>query len=460
MDILDSSLSRDINAILNGPAQNNQYYWTVQIHCGPADDTVESQKVLSIDYTCDYEINFADEIILRCVIGGGAYAYHVYPNLTQLEITLHQVPINEVGGGVNSADAKVSQRYIATLLNPFNPAVESNGMNQPNETSLDLTNQLETDFQLIAKPVNQFRMRTFGGIFRNQTTADVIKHILTSESAAVEVDAASVPQGVEMVVANNTTARDHIVIPQGKRLVDVPGYIHEQCGGVYNAGLAYYFTDDHWFVFPPYNNANFDQATRTMTIINVPANRLPAIEQTYQKVGNNLTVLATGDTKLKNFSEESIMTHGNGVRFGDADQFMENYAKSGDNKAVAGRGGSNNEFTTITRDNGLNNVLQAERRINSNPFWEYSQLAARDGSIVALSWENSDPTQLYPGMPVKILFLQDEEVSSITGLLIKAHHYVNTVGSGFQTNRHHTTSNLMVFCKREVDLTDDDPTSV
>jgi hypothetical protein len=455
MDILESSLARDIRSITDTPAQGTYAYWTVQIHCGPNDDTVESIKVLSIDYTCDYEQNFADEIILRCVIGGGAYAYHVYPNLTQLEITLHQVPVNQVGGGVDDEETKQSERYIATLLNPTNPAVSGNQMNQPNEDTLDLTNLLEVDFQLIAKPVNQFRMRTFGGIFRNQTTEDVIKHILTSESAAIEVDADAVPKGVEMVKANNTTPRDHIVVPQGKRLVDVPGYIHEKCGGVYNAGLAYYFTDDHWFVFPPYNNANFDQATRTMTIINVPPNRMPAIEQTFKKEGNNLTVLGTGDTSLKNFSEEAIMNKGNGVRFGDADKFMEAYSKTSDNKAVAGRGGSNNEFTTIKRDNGLNNVLQAERRINSNPFWEYSQLAARDGSIIAMTWENSDPSLLYPGMPVKILFLQDDEVSAVTGLLIKAHHYVNTVGAGFQTNRHFTTSNLFMFCKREVDLTGD-----
>jgi hypothetical protein len=456
MDILDSSLSRDIKDILNSDPQNNNSYWTIQIHCGTQDDTVESIKVLSIDFICDFERNFADEIILRCVIGGGAYAYHVYPNLDQLEITLHQVPVYEVGGGVDTDDATVSQRYIATLLNPFNPAVESNAMNQPDETSLDLTNLLEIDFQLIPKQVNQFRMRTYGGIFRNQTVEDVIKHVLTSESANVDVDSDAVPKGVEMVAANNKTARDHIVIPQGTKLVKVPDYIHEKCGGVYNAGLAAYFSGDHWYVFPPYNNANFDSTPRTMTIINVPPNRMPAIEQTYKKEGNNLTVLATGDTKLKNFSEDLVMNHGNGVRFGDADKFMENYSKLGDNKAVAGRGGTNSEFTTIKRDNGLNNVMQAANRINSNPFWEYSKLAARDGSIISLSWENSDMTQIYPGMPVKILFMQDDDISSITGLLIKAHHYVNTFGSGFQTNRHFTTSNLMIFCKRVVDLSSDD----
>jgi hypothetical protein len=366
------------------------------------------------------------------------------------------VPVYEVGGGVDTDDATVSQRYIATLLNPFNPAVESNAMNQPDETSLDLTNLLEIDFQLIPKQVNQFRMRTYGGIFRNQTVEDVIKHVLTSESANVDVDSDAVPKGVEMVAANNKTARDHIVIPQGTKLVKVPDYIHEKCGGVYNAGLAAYFSGDHWYVFPPYNNANFDSTPRTMTIINVPPNRMPAIEQTYKKEGNNLTVLATGDTKLKNFSEDLVMNHGNGVRFGDADKFMENYSKLGDNKAVAGRGGTNSEFTTIKRDNGLNNVMQAANRINSNPFWEYSKLAARDGSIISLSWENSDMTQIYPGMPVKILFMQDDDISSITGLLIKAHHYVNTFGSGFQTNRHFTTSNLMIFCKRVVDLSSDD----
>lgn len=452
MDILDSSLGLDIKSVMSSTPTDSNYYWTCEIHCGP-DDTIDAMKVLSIDFTCDFERNFTDEVILRATVGGGQYAYHVYPNLSQLEITLYKVPVAEIGGGVDG-DPSQTERYVATLLTPFNPAVESNGMNQPSEYTLDLTNLLELDFQLVTKPVEQFRMRTFGAIFRNQTVQDVIKHVLTEQCKLVDTDDIVVPAGVDMVDANNKAKRTHIVIPQGTRLINVPGYIHEHCGGVYNAGMAYYFQGDHWYVFPPYNNVNFDQNPRQVTIINVPANRMPGIERTYKKDGNNLLIIATGDTKLINESEKLIGNQGNGVRFGDADQFMTNFTKTEDNKTVAGRGGNNSEFTTIKRETGLNNVQHADSRITANPFWEYSKLAARDGSVMLMSWEHSNPSEIYPGMPVKILYLQDDEINTIYGLVIKAHHYVDTVGQGFQTSRHFTTSNLMIFCKRDLDAND------
>jgi len=450
MDILESALGSDIKAVMTASATDSNYYWTCEIHCG-TEDTIKVIKVLSIDFVCDYETKFTDEVLLRCVVGGGQYAYHVYPYLSQLEITLYKVPVVEVGGGVDM-DPSQSERYVATLLKPFNPAVEANAMNQPDEYSLDLTNLLEVDFQLVTKPVEQFRMRSYGGIFRNQTVEDVIKHVLTDQSKQVETDQNQVPVGVDMVSANNTAKRDHIVIPHGTRFVDVPGYINAKCGGVYNSGFAYYFHADHWYVFPPYNNANFDTNPRTATIVNVPSNRMPGIERTYRKVGNNLTILATGDTNLFNSSEKSILNEGNGVRFADANQFMENFVKTKDNKTVAGRGGNNSEFTTISRENGLNNVLTSENRITANPFTEYSKLAARDGILVALSWEHSNPQEIYPGMPVRILYLDTDEIKTVYGLIIKAQHYVNTVGQGFQTNRHFTTSNLLIFCRRALDV--------
>ena len=454
MDILDSALGADIKKISANDKALSMYYWSADIHCGD-DLTVPAFKVLSIDFICDYTNKFSDEIILQITIGGGTYAYQIYPCLNKLEITLYKIPVNEVGGGNLDGAPAQSERYVATLVKPWNPVIEGNTYNQPDQMAMDLTNLLTIDIQLIPKSVDQLRMRTFGGILRNTTVQDAIKSVLTNESKIIKADSQATPTGVEMVAANNTAKREHILIPQGTRLVDVPGYIHKKCGGVYNAGFAYYFLNDTWFVFPPYNNVDFNKAKRTITLIRVPPNRMPGTERTYMVAGSAVTAIVTGDTKLNNKSESMQLNDGNGVRFGDANVVMEDFVKVQGNKATAGRGGSNNEFTSIKRPNGYNNVTTSDKKITSNPFVEFSDLAKRDGVLLAMSWENSDPTLIYPGMPVKILFMEQDDIRETYGVLIHAHHYVQTMGDGFQTNRHITTSNLSIFTKREIDIGDD-----
>lgn len=454
MDILDSSLGTQIRDIAANATTTN-FFWDAEIHCAEG-LTVHCFKLLNIDFVCDYTNNFTDEVTCRLAIGAGDYAYDVYPNMAKLEITLFKIPVNEVGGGSTEGGEVQTQRYTATIVKPQNPVIASNSFNQPDKNALNLTNMLEIDFQLIPKAVNQFRMRNFGGIFRNVTTEDCVRAILTSESKLIKTDVDTMPVGVQMVPGNNKTKRDHIVIPQGTRLVDVPGYIHSRCGGVYNAGFAYYFLNNTWYVFPPYNNVDFAQAQKTLTLIRVPKNRMPGTERTFKVNGDAVTAIVTGDTRSSNKTESMMLNEGNGVRFGDADKMMEDFVKVQGNKATAGRGGTNNEFTTISRPDGLNNVLNSETRISSNPFVEYSKLAFRDGIQMAMSWENSDPTLIYPGMPVKILFMEDDEIRETFGLIVHAHHYVQTLGTGFQSNRHMCTSNLVVFTKRQIDYGDDE----
>ena len=454
MDVLDSALGTDIKKITNNDQGSASYYWSADIHC-TADNTIQAFKVLSIDFVCDYVNNFTDEIILSLTLGGGAYTYQVYPNMNNLEITLYKTPVNEVGGGSDDSRDIESERYVATLVKPWNPAITGNTFNQPDEMGLDLSNMFTIDFQLISKSVDQFRMRSFGGIFRNVTVEQVIKSVLTTESKIVNADNEAIPTGVEMIDANNTTIREHILIPQGTRLVDVPGLIQNKAG-VYNSGFAYYFLNDTWYVFPPYNNVDFNKAKRTLTLIRVPPNRMPGAERTFIKAGDSVTAIVTGDMKLNNLTESLMLNQGNGVRFGDADKFMEDFVKVEGNKATAGRGGTNNEFTTIKRPNGYNNVLNSDRKISANPFVEYSKLASRDGVFLSMSWENSDPTLIYPGMPVKILFMEQDEIRETYGVLIHAHHYVQTLGNGFQSNRHICASNLTIFTKREIDIGVDD----
>lgn len=447
MEIEQSSLSREVTSIISGDVKPVHYTWTADVHANG--ETHRALKVLSIDFNEDYEASFAEEIMIRLALSGGTYAKRIYPFQGQLEITLYRTPIKEASD-VNDPEAVLNvERYSATLVDTGNPAIENSGINAISETALNLTNILEVNFQLVNKALEQLRVISVGGIYRNSTVEDVVKGVLTTESKRVQVEGSRMPKGVDMVEASNKVKREHIVLPQGTRLVDVPEYVHKRCGGIYNAGLGYFLRGDYWYVYPCYDTTRFPHVTRTLTVINVPKNKFPNVERTYRKDGNNLVVLATGQVKFRDDSEVQQLNRGNGVRFADANKFMDGFVKTQNNKTVASRGTNNSEFEALQRKDNISIAPLSARPINANPFVEYSAIARRDGAIFAFVWENSFPNLVFPGMMVKVLYLEDDEIKEHYGVLVKAHHFVQMRGQGMTEVRYVTHSTLSVFIKQE-----------
>lgn len=447
MDIEDSSLYREVQAIVNDTAKPVHYAWQAQIHVG--NNTYTPLKVLSIDFVCDYELKYADDIILTVSIPGGTYAKQIYPNKSNIDITLLKQPLTEAGDIIDPNQTPQSERYTATLIDKGNPMLEANGMNTPTEDTLNMTNIFEVQFQLVNKALEQLRMIAVGGIYRNCTVGDVITGIMTKESTQVKVDGVRMPQGVNMVPANNTAKRDHVIIPQGIKLVNVPEYVQRQCGGVYSAGLGYYLQGDYWYVYPCYDPTRATSTSNTLTLINVPQNKFPGIERTYRLNGNNVIAMATGQVSFKDDADVQQLNHGNGTRFADATKVMESFTTTVNNKTIMSRGANNSEFTSVTRPNGNNNVPVSNQPINANPYLQFSQLARRNGSFLHLVWENSDPTKLFPGMVVQLLYLNESTVSTVSGVVLKVHHYVHLKEKGFTATRHTCNTALSLFVQRQ-----------
>jgi hypothetical protein len=250
-----------------------------------------------------------------------------------------------------------------------------------------------------------------------------------------------------MVKASNQKSREQIVIPHGTKLSEIAHHVHYKCGGLYSAGLGYYLQGDYWYVYPCYDTTRFAEADKTLTVINVPPNRMPGIERTYRLDGTNLVALATGKIKFRDSTNELQLNHGNGVRFVDADTLMEKFVQTTGNKAIAARGRTNSEFIAEKRVNGKNFVASGLKPINANPYVEYSALAKRQGSLITLVWENANRALLYPGMPTKIMYLDGEEIKVLYGVLLHVHVFVSLKDPGIEARRYATNLMLGVFVK-------------
>lgn len=344
------------------------------------------------------------------------------------------------------------ERFTAVLIDKGNPMMNNSGPNTPTQEALDLTNIVTVTFQLQNKAVEQMRMRSYGNTFRDQTVEDVLLTIMTTESQKVKVDSSMKPLGVDIVKPSRQGKQKHISIPQGIPLVDIPNYIHLREGGIYSAGLGYFYENRYWYIYPCYDVTRFKKVEKTVTVINVPTNKLPQVERTYLQNGSSLIIIATGEVKFADDSTKNQLALGNGLMFADANKLNEVGEVKG-NKLVASRAKVASEFVGQSRDNGNNYVPRSNAMVSGNPYVQFSTIARREGSVFAFVWDNSEGNLLFPGMMAKILYLEENDIKEIYGVVLKAHEFTELVGNGATASRHTTRTMVSIFTERIVEDT-------
>lgn len=451
MDFTQSSLWKDAQRVLaNGRFSRRRI--TAVFHVDGVD--YPAQKVEYVDIEKDYRHNFADVLILQITIGMGAYAMRFYPNMDKIECTLSFIPSGQDGERDGYTEKPRIERFKAIMLNPSTRAIDLNRSREISEKSLDLTEMATAQFQLINKAVDQLRGVMLGGIYRDCKADEVLVQSLTQHSLLVKnVDTDQMPKGVDIVEVTATVKRNHIPIPQGTKLTKLSDYLQSECNGIYASGVACYYQGNYWYVFPPFDTTRFNKTKRTLTVINAPAGTLPASERSYYKNGDHITILATGSSNLVNQSDRIISQTGSGLRFGNAEEFMENFVDVQDNVALASRGKNVTEYRAIDRPDGNYLVPVSKAKITSNNLQQMSDMAAKDGALFTVVWEHAVHDVLEPGMVTRIMYLDNGLARFVDAVLLKAHYYLYAT-PGPASFSHNTEATLTFFIQRKQPIHD------
>lgn len=449
MEIDNLPIYQEIQSIINDGPKPVYFTWTAIIHVG--EDEFEAIKLIDIDFKKDYVNNFSDEILLRLLIPYGLWGKVIYPNRTKLEITLIRKPIEEVAD-VDKKDEDIeSIKYTAVpLVTDRLPIPTGKEVNTLTMREMDMKSVFPVDFQLFDKSIERLRMVTVGGIFRRTSAADVIKSVLATESAKVKIKTGKTFEGVDIVEPDNKEKREHVLVPYGTKIYDLADYAQFNIGGVYSTGINCYFHNKYWFVYPLFNTARLDKAKKTAVILKVPKNRYTGIERTYKEDGDTLYILGTSDSDFTDDAGTNFLQDGNAVRFADSRRFLRDIIKKGNNKAIISRSKVNHEFSfkkheDDVREDELQNSQLSRARINSNPFSERSSMASKYGAFYIFHWENADPSLLFPGMMIKIHFLDKNVMKELHGVLLFAHSSVQMKNRGITSNRHICSVMLTIF---------------
>jgi hypothetical protein len=442
MPIENTPIYDEVKKIIGG-TEGVFFKWTCEFIAGS--EIIVPFKLVSVDIVRNYNQDYSDDIQIKVMFTEGVFNKKIMPWLASLEIALKRSPI-VVGEATANANQKAEvQRYRGIFLEEPTPYVKGATPDNIDTEGADLTGFKVVEFQLMDMVIEQLRGRSVGGIFKNAKAADVLRLLLGKESKKIDVPSEIAVKGVDMVEPSNTTVRETVIIPHGLPLIDLPDYLQVHCGGIYSAGMGFYLQRGMWYVFPEFDTTRFKKELKTLTVINVPPNKMPGVDHTYRTTGNQVIILSTGGFRHSDDSDNLQLNIGNGVRFTNADNVIDGYGKYENGKYSVDRTKNNSEFTAFDRPTGINKAMVSNVRITSNPFNEYSSLARRNCSHVMFVWENSNDSLIYPGMPCKLIYEDNDEVKETEGVVNQVHHYTTGRGSSMIDDRYQTQSTVIIL---------------
>jgi hypothetical protein len=262
------------------------------------------------------------------------------------------------------------------------------------------------------------------------TREDLIRGILGGETAKIYVDGKPGIDAFNIISPDNTEHVKQIIFPNNTPVLAVPTYMQERHTGVYTAGIGNYFQTYNdkrtWFVYPLFDTRRFSEPVPKLIVYAVPSQQYSGMDRTYRVNDTTLHVVGTGGQKYQDDGEASQMQQGIGFRQASADAMMDKPVKMTKEGPIGVRNKINTEVSMKYRDDNLNFAAVSSRGISANNFAEYSQHLINNGARIDISWHNSDPSLLYPGMPCKYVYMDDSEMQEVCGVLIANHTLITT----------------------------------
>lgn len=451
MDIQQTTVINEINAVLKDGVKPVFHRLEFTVHTPNGD--VKPLFVIDMDVDRNYIKNHFDVVTIQGAIPKGQYNYYIQPNKTQLEVTVRRIPLTEARHAVDDFDTEIrTQRFRATLYSDKSGVIEGNDPTVANINKADMTDYVTVRFQLMEEVVHRIRKQSVGGIYHDCTGIDVVRFILTTASKEAKVDSSTAVKGVTIARNSNTEVRNNIIIGHHVRFIDFPYLVNQICGGIYSAGFHYYLQDRYWFVYAPFDITAYHASRKSLTIVNVPNGRFPEPERSYRVTKTQVIVLSTGQTKHNDLSESAQLNTGNGLRFVDANKIMDDFLKVEGNKAVASRTENVSEIMSEPRADNLNHIVESPERITANIFTQYLKLAEKSGAFIQAVWENSNPELIYPGMPVKYMYVENNLSQELYGIVIGTHSFDAATNKGVANRRFGTKTTITLFVQRKVKI--------
>lgn len=400
-------------------------------------------RLMSFDVVRDYVTNMMDVIQVGIQVPLGDYQWLVHPKRDALEMTITKTYLKSVGDKEDKDKDKEKIKYKC-IVDPSNPAHETSDIHNFSQQAINLADMVMVKFRLVDLKVEPLRVKMVQGSYRGIKPADLIKSVMIGESQKVKVDGKPAADGIDLVEPDKKEPSTQIVLPSGTFMFEVPTFIQERCGGVYKNSIGTYFQRYKkkalWFVYPLLDFERFEGSKERDVAVfySAPPKIAGFVEKTWKVEGGKIEIIVGTEKNFRNTTAVTQLNDGVGFRFMDNNAFMKKPVKiNGENEPEAMRANLNREVGFMERKDGLQ-YAPVIRDITSNVYHETAKVAHRQMGIVKFVWQNSDPDLLYPGMPMKYCFMQDNEPQELFGTILGVHGTTNNLATVAENARYVT----------------------
>lgn len=398
------------------------------------DEDYDLYRIVGFHTFRDYTKAMMDDIQMSAYIPLGDYIYLVYGNKDHLEVTITTTYLRAVGDKEDKDQEIIKTRYKA-ILDHSNPTFETSDFSNVSQQALNLSQVLTIQFRLVDRNVEPLRVKMTQGVFRGVAPDQLIKGLLLGESQKVKIDGKPAVEGLDLCKPDKTETSTQVVIPSGTFICEIPTYLQERAGGVYKYGIGTYYQrykkagsppserqKPLWFVYPLYDHERFEggKDRDVVTFFAAPSKLAGGVEKTFRTDSGTVEVVIATDKVTVTGTTVSQLNRGVGYRFADTNAFMKKPVKIKAGEAEAVRANLNREVGFMERKDGLQYV-PVIKDLTSNPYHEISQVSTRQTSLLKFTWENAIADLLYPGMPAKYCYMQDNELAEVKGTVVSVH---------------------------------------
>lgn len=409
------------------------------------DMEVPIYKINSIVNIKKFETNVSDDMEVTLMLTVDMYNNYIYPGRDLLYLHLNKTLVDE------SAEIEISGSsdymvYRAILKDPFNQSMTTAKEIDESQGLITLT------VQCLHPTYHNLMMTRVGGIFKGTDPLEVIGALLTKYSSEIEVDDRVRVRGVDIVpydVDVEKRRKRHIVIPHGHRslLVNIHNYLQSEYG-VYNHDVGLYLHRNIWYVYPKYRTSRYEETNNTADIIILPNSYGIGLDRTYTMYDGHLYIgvrASAGHIANRDVDYNEL---GNGIRFILGEELHNSFSVTTNNISTVDPSVFLREYVIDPSRTRLDNAPYSDSRITNNIANEHSKLANRNGEVVSCTWDSSDPTLIYPGMPIRLHYTDKTGETQADGVVLGTVTNTALSEDNIESIRYRSVTELILFIDR------------
>lgn len=396
-----------------------------------------------------YNNDKCDIIMMGAKLPLRMYEQLLIPNARNFEIMLTRTLV-----GTDGTERENDEKYFR-VYRGFLDVVPDTKMTKDTRggtvsTDDTLGQLVDINVQLIEDVVYEMDLTATGGVIRDTSFKDILSYFLSHKLKEVEIKKTLLDlrynrvRGVDVVPPHNTKKPEFVLIPSNTLITDIP-HLLQKNHGIYSSGMGYYFQDGWWHVYPLFDTTRFEKVKKSLTLLCVPKEELPTSEKTYLYRDEQLYVFSTGQRMVVDLSDEMGQQLGTVTRWWTSSDLLDSMYKIKDNKATPALDETMRTMTMRRRTDKRNRVVQPDGNFTDNPYLLTSKNMLARGRYLTTSWDSCDQTLLYPGMPSKILYVENDELVEVKGTLLKADIDIKPATEGYTDNTFKSSALLTFF---------------